>query len=179
MKEIRMHGRGGQGVVKSAQVIVKAVVNSGSYAHFIPFFGVERKGSPVFGFLRIDDQDIRLKCQVYEPEVLLIYDESLLSIPTTFEGMREGCTVIINTTADISTLNIPAHADTVATIDASGIALREIGRNIPNTSILGAFAKITGLVDWEGMQKEIQATFGDKNLNAAKAAYDAVKVVKG
>lgn len=179
MKEIRMHGRGGQGVVKSAQVIVKAVVNGGGYAHFIPFFGVERKGSPVFGFLRIDDSDIRLKCQVYEPEVLLIYDDSLLAMPSTFEGMREGCTVIINTTADISTMNIPAHAGVVAFVDASGIALNEIGRNIPNTSMLGAFAKITEIVNWEGMQKEIQATFGDKNLKAAQVAYEAVKVVRG
>lgn len=179
MKEIRMHGRGGQGVVKSAQIIVKTVVNSGGYAHFIPFFGVERKGSPVFGFLRIDDSDIKLKCQVYEPEVLLIYDDSLLGMPSTFDGMREGCTVIINTNADASELKVPAAAGTLALVDASGIAMSEIGRNIPNTSMLGAFAKVTGLADWDGLQKEIGAAFGDKNLKAAQAAYDAVKVVKG
>lgn len=179
MKEIRMHGRGGQGVVKSAQVIVKSVVNTGGYSHFIPFFGVERKGSPVFGFLRIDDKDIRVKCQVYEPEVLLVYDDTLLPMPTTFAGMRDGCIVIINTTKPLSELNIPANAGVVALVDASGIAIKEVGRNIPNSAILGAFAKVAKLVDWDALQKEIEATFGAKNVNAAKAAYDSVKIVKG
>ena len=140
MKEIRMHGRGGQGVVKSAQVIVKAVVNTGGYAHFIPFFGVERKGSPVFGFLRVDDREIRQKCQVYEPEVLLIYDDTLLGLPGTFSGMKEGCAVLINTRRGLDELGLAdtlSKASLVATVDASGIAMREIGRNIPNTAMLG------------------------------------------
>lgn len=178
MKEIRMHGRGGQGVVKSAQIIVKSVVECGGYAHFIPFFGVERKGSPVFGFLRIDDKDIRLKCQVYEPEILLIYDDTLLTMPATFSGMRDGCTVIVNTTKELSELGIPENAGTVALVDASGIALRDIGRNIPNTAMLGAFAKITGLVNWNEMKGLIEASFGTKNSKAAESAYGSVKAAK-
>ena len=178
MKEIRMHGRGGQGVVKSAQLIVKSVVNTGGFAHFIPFFGVERKGSPVFGFLRIDDKDIRQKCQVYEPEILLIYDDTLLDMPQTYAGMLAGCTVIINTSRCLDELTIPDAAGTVALVDASGIAQKEIGRNIPNTAMLGAFAKITGLADWQSLQTEVDAGFGGKNLKAAQAAYDSVEIVK-
>lgn len=178
MKEIRMHGRGGQGVVKSAQIIVKTVVQCGGYAHFIPFFGVERKGSPVFGYLRIDDKDIRLKCQVYEPEVLLIYDDSLLSMPATFSGMREGCTVIINTAKELAELGVPDKAGTVALVDASGISTRDIGRNIPNTAMLGAFAKVTNLVDWNELKGVIEDAFGAKNSLAAESAYNSVKLAK-
>ena len=181
MKEIRMHGRGGQGVVKSAQVIVQTVVASGKYAHFIPFFGVERKGSPVYGFLRIDDQDIKLKCQVYEPEILMILDDTLLDMKATFEGLRPGGTIILNTTKSQDQLNLPETGGQLALVDATCIALEQLGRNIPNTAMLGAFAKATGLVDWDGLQNQIQIAFGEKNVKAAQAAYEmvAVKPFKG
>lgn len=179
MKEIRMHGRGGQGVVKSAQIVVKSVVNTGGFAHFIPFFGVERKGSPVFGFLRIDDQDIRQKCQVYEPEILLIYDDTLLDMPQTYAGMLDGCTVIINTSRCLDELAIPAKAGTVALVDASGISQEVIGRNIPNTAMLGAFAKVCGLVDWSTLKNEIEASFDARNSASAQKAWDSVQIVKG
>lgn len=97
MKELRFHGRGGQGVVKAAQIIVSAVVDTGKYGQFIPFFGVERKGSPVFGFLRVDDKDIRIKTQVYTPEILVVFDDTLLPMEKTFEGLQENGVVIINT----------------------------------------------------------------------------------
>ena len=176
MKEIRMHGRGGQGVVKSAQVIVQTVVADGKYAHFIPFFGVERKGSPVYGFLRIDDQDIRLKCQVYEPEILIILDDTLLEMKATFEGLRPGGTVIINTAKPLDQLPLPNQTGSVALVDATAIALERLGRNIPNTAMLGAFAKVTGLVDWPGLQKHIETAFGAQNVQAALTAYETVAV---
>lgn len=179
MKEIRMHGRGGQGVVKSAQIVVKSVVNTGGFAHFIPFFGVERKGSPVFGFLRIDDKDIRQKCQVYEPEILLIYDDTLLDMPQTYAGMLDGCTVIINTSRCLDELTIPGNAGTVALVDASGIAQELVGRNIPNSAMLGAFAKVCGLVDWATLKKEIEVSFDARNSASAQKAWDSVQIVKG
>ncbi|MDR1125058.1 MAG: 2-oxoacid:acceptor oxidoreductase family protein [Deltaproteobacteria bacterium] len=178
MKEIRMHGRGGQGVVKSAQIVVKAVVNSGGFAHFIPFFGVERKGSPVFGFLRIDERGIRQKCQVYEPEILLIYDDTLLDMPQTYAGMLDGCTVIINTSRRLDELAVPGRAGAVALVDASGISRAVIGRNIPNTAMLGAFAKVCGLVDWPALKNEIEASFDARNSASAREAWDSVQIVK-
>ena len=123
MKEIRFHGRGGQGVVKSAQIIVQTVVESGLYGQFIPFFGVERKGSPVFGFLRIDNSDIKVKCQVYNPEVLMIFDDTLLKMPQTFAGLEDNAIVIINTTKNIDELNLPDLNMRIYTVDATGIAL--------------------------------------------------------
>jgi 2-oxoacid:acceptor oxidoreductase gamma subunit (pyruvate/2-ketoisovalerate family) len=177
MKEIRFHGRGGQGVVKSAQTIVQTVVNTGSYAQFIPFFGVERKGSPVYGFLRIDEKDIRLKTQVYDPEVLMVLDDSLLDMKQTFMGLKDESTVIINTTKPLSELNIPPQAKYVYTVDATKIAKDQTGRNIPNTAMLGAFVKATELVDWEMMKKDITENFGEANCHAAEMAYEQVTCI--
>jgi len=177
MKEIRFHGRGGQGVVKSAQTIVQAIVETGSYAHFIPFFGVERRGSPVFGFLRIDDKDIRIKTQVYEPEVLVIMDDSLIGMNQTFQGITDECKIIINTNKPIEELNIPSKAKEVYAVNATKIALENIKVNIPNTAMLGAFAKVTELVEWNALKKQIKENFGKSNVTAAKIAYDQVKCI--
>ena len=96
MQEIRLHGRGGQGLVKASHIVVRTAVETGHYGQFIPFFGVERKGSPVFGFLRLAEEPIRRKTQVYTPDVLIILDDTLIHLPATYAGLREGGTVIIN-----------------------------------------------------------------------------------
>ncbi|MDR2826283.1 MAG: 2-oxoacid:acceptor oxidoreductase family protein [Deltaproteobacteria bacterium] len=178
MKEIRIHGRGGQGVVKAAQLVVQSVVDMGGYAHFIPFFGVERKGSPVYGFLRINDADIRIKCQVYEPDVLLIFDDSLLGAPQTFEGLRDGSVIIINTNKRLDALKLPPNAGTVGLVDATKIALEILELNVPNTAMLGAFAKVTGLVDWQSLCEHVDVMFGAKNRNAVQCAYDNTVITK-
>lgn len=97
MKEIRLHGRGGQGVVKSSHLIVETVVNDGGFAQFIPFFGVERKGSPVFGYLRIDSRPIRMNTQIYEPGLVMVFDDTLLDHAQTFAGLKDGGIIILNT----------------------------------------------------------------------------------
>jgi len=178
MKEIRLHGRGGQGVVKSSQIVVKAAVDAGSFGQFIPFFGVERKGSPVYGYLRLDSQAIRRKMQVYEPEILLIFDDTLISMEETYAGVRENSLVVINTKLPIDKLMLPSAVSEVAALDATGIALETIGRSIPNTAMLGAFAKAAGLVDKDILFKEISSTFGEKNMEAAKTAYEKVSITK-
>lgn len=170
MKEIRLHGRGGQGVVKAAQIIVKTAVETGKHAHFIPFFGVERKGSPVYGFLRIDDKPIRVNMQVYTPEILLVFDDTLPH-EGTYQGLQEGGIVIINTKKPLEELGLPKEARKVVTVDATGISMKLFGKNIPNTAMLGAFAKGSGIVDTEILYRYITETFGEKNTEAAKAAF--------
>ncbi len=179
MKEIRLHGRGGQGVVKASQLVVKAAVAEGGYGQFIPFFGVERKGSPVFGYLRLSDAPIRRKMQIYEPDILVIMDDTLVTLPATYDGLKDGGIVIINSKKTAAELDIPKQAGLVAAVDATGISEELFGRNIPNTSVLGAFAKVTGLVDKEVLFDEIAETFGEKNREAAMRAYDEVKILKG
>lgn len=178
MKEIRLHGRGGQGVVKASHIVVKAAVGSGTHGQFIPFFGVERKGSPVFGFLRLSNEPIRRKTQVYEPDILIIFDDTLVKLPATYAGLKTGGTVIINSTKTAEELGVPAQAGEIAIVDATGISENLFGRNMPNTSMLGALAKVTDLVSKDALFDEIAAAFGEQNRTAAQTAYDSVVITK-
>lgn len=178
MKEIRLHGRGGQGVVKASHIVVKAAVAGNAYGQFIPFFGVERKGSPVFGFLRLSNIPIRRKTQVYNPDILMIFDDTLVHLPATYAGLKEGGTIIINSTKSAGELGIPAQAGEIAIIDASGISEKLFGKNMPNTSMLGALAKVTDLVNRDLLFDEIAAAFGEQNRVAAQIAYDSVVIAK-
>lgn len=179
MRELRFHGKGGQGVVRSAQLIVQSVVENGLYAHFIPSFGVERKGSPVHGFLRLDNKDIKLKSQVYEPDVVVVYDDSLLKLPATFAGLKTDSKVLINTNKSLDELDLPDEAEHVYTVDASNIAKETIKIDIPNTVMLGAYTKVLGDVDWDILQKNILDAFGQANKEAAQKGYNEVKCIKG
>lgn len=179
MKEIRLHGRGGQGVVKASQLIVKAAVMGGLHGQFIPFFGVERKGSPVYGYLRLSRDEIRRKTQIYEPDVIVIMDDSLVGMKETYAGLREGGTVLINTTHPLPALCVPNCAGTVAAVDATGISEKLMGKNLPNTAMLGAFAKAVGLVDRELLFAETESIFGAKNREAAELAYESTVYLKG
>lgn len=176
MQEIRLHGRGGQGLVKASHIVVKTAVGTGHYGQFIPFFGVERKGSPVFGFLRLAEEPIRRKTQVYTPDILVILDDTLLKLPATCAGLKEGGLVVVNTVHDPATLELPPQAGKVAWVDATGIALDKIGRSIPNTAMLGALVRAAGIVDEAALFDNIAAEFGEANRDAAIAAYDAVQI---
>lgn len=176
MKEIRFHGRGGQGVVKAAQILVEAVVAQNKYAHFVPFFGVERKGSPVYGFARIDDKPIRLKTQVYDPNSVIILDDTLLNTVPVFSGLKEDGIVVLNSKLIKDHITIPDTVKTLGVVDATEIALTTIDRDIPNTAMLGAFAKVTGYVDFDILLDKISNKFGQKNADAALKAYNFAKV---
>lgn len=172
MKEIRLQGRGGQGVVKASQLVVEAAVAQHLYGQAIPFFGVERKGSPVFGYLRLSDHPIRRKMQVYEPDILLIFDDSLLAAEGAFDGLKAGGTVIINTEKKRDELHIPAQAGPVWLVNATAIAEELLGRNMPNTAMLGAFVKAVSLVGKDVLFEKIEKAFGTANKEAAARAYD-------
>jgi 2-oxoacid:acceptor oxidoreductase gamma subunit (pyruvate/2-ketoisovalerate family) len=176
MKEIRFHGRGGQGVVKAAHLIVDSAVQEGKYAHFIPFFGVERKGSPVFGYARISDEAINVKDMVYKPNCVIVMDDTLLGSIPVFDGLKEDGIFIINSKKSPQELNFPASVKKAAIVDASKIALETLGRNIPNTAMLGAFVKATEWITLDHVVENIDKLFGGKNTDAAKKAYDEVKI---
>lgn len=116
--------------------------------------------------------------QVYEPDIVMVLDDSLTMMPSTYEGLKEGGTIIMNTVKPPKELKIPQQAGQIALVDAAGISEEFLGRNIPNTAMLGAFAKITGLVDREILFREIEASFGDENRRAAEAAYDKTESVE-
>ena len=180
MKQIRIHGRGGQGVVTAAELIAIAAFADGKEAQAFPSFGVERTGAPIESFARIDDKLIRIREHVYKPDVLIVQDPSLLSTIDITKGAGEKTLVIINTTKSKNELKINLPEKNIYAVDATKIALEIIGKNIVNTVILGAFARATGLVSLGGLKKAITEKFFDKgkeiinkNIEAVTKAYNS------
>jgi 2-oxoacid:acceptor oxidoreductase gamma subunit (pyruvate/2-ketoisovalerate family) len=176
VKEVRLHGRGGQGLVKAAHIIVKAAVDAGKYATFIPFFGVERKGSPVYGYLRLDDKPIRLKTQVYHPDCVVVLDDSLLDEIDVFEGMKPDGILVINTPHPASEARVPESVTAVGALNATDIALEHLHRNIPNTVMLGAFCRTTGWLPVENIAHCVEEEFGAANSTACHSGYERTEI---
>lgn len=182
MYQIRIHGRGGQGVVTAAELIAIAAFFEGHVAQAFPSFGVERTGAPIEAFARIDDKPIRTREHIYKPNLLIIQDSTLLSAIDVTKGCDKDTLAIINTSALKNDLKINLPLDNIHTIDATAIALEEIGKNIVNTVILGAFAKNSGLVSLKSLQKAIKQKFSEKgqeiinkNIKAIERAYNLSK----
>jgi len=178
MIQIRLHGRGGQGVVTAAELIAISAFYQGKESQAFPSFGVERTGAPIEAFARIDDSLIRTREHVYKPDVLIIQDPTLLGTVDVTKGCNNKTKVIINTTKSKNEININLPPENIYTLDATKIALEELGRNIVNTVILGAFAKVTGLVSIESLKKAIEEKFKpkgpelvNKNIKAIERAY--------
>ncbi|RLG25506.1 pyruvate ferredoxin oxidoreductase [Methanosarcinales archaeon] len=178
MKEIRIHGRGGQGSVTAAELLAVAAFEDGKYSQAFPSFGVERRGAPVVAFTRIDDKPIRIRSQVYEPDYVVVQDATLIDVVDVAGGIKKDGLIIINTETGSEKLkDIPAK---VMAIDATKIAMDVIGRPIVNTVLLGAFAGATGEIRLESIKKAVGERFsgkvGEKNVAAVDAAYKAMEV---
>lgn len=183
MFQVRIHGRGGQGVVTAAEILSVAAFLKGKYAQAFPTFGSERMGAPVTAFCRIDDKPIRLREPVSEPDALIIQDATLLTHVPVFSGLIDSGYVLINSSRSFAELRIAEviarlPADHCCTLPATQLALEHVGRPIPNAALLGAFAGMTGLVDIESIAAAITSKFsgktGEKNVAAARAAYRLV-----
>ena len=177
MKEIRLHGRGGQGAVTAAELIAIAAFEDKKFSQAFPAFGVERRGAPVMAFARIADQPIRVRSQIYEPDYIIVQDVTLLEVVDVAGGLKPDGKIMINTDRPKENLGLDTEAE-IVTIDATTIALKELGRPIVNTTMLGAFCGATGEVSLESLNKAILDRFtgalGDKNLKAIKTAYEMV-----
>ena len=177
MRELRIHGRGGQGSVTAAELIATAAFTGGVYSQAFPAFGVERRGAPVQAFVRFSDKKIRLRSQVYEPDYIIVQDSTIIRDVDVFAGMSEGGIAIINTEKNIES-KIPDGVKSII-IDATKIAIEEIGRPITNTTLMGAFAAASGEITIEALEGAINDRFSGKlaetNINAAIRAYNLVK----
>jgi pyruvate ferredoxin oxidoreductase gamma subunit len=177
LKEIRFHGRGGQGAVTAAELIAIAAFEDKKYSQAFPAFGVERRGAPVMAFARIANEPIRVRSQIYEPDYVIVQDVTLLDVVDVASGLKPEGKIIINTDRNVKDLKLKTKAK-VVTIDATKIALEKLGRPIVNTTMLGAFCGATGEVSLESINKAISERFagslGEKNLNAIKTAYEGV-----
>jgi len=126
MKEIRIHGRGGQGSVTAAELLAQAAFKDGMYSQAFPAFGVERRGAPVQAFCRIDDKKIRTRAQIYYPDVIIVQDSTLLEVVDVFSGLKEDGKAVINTKFEAEDLDID-HPATIITVDATGLAIQHLG----------------------------------------------------
>jgi pyruvate ferredoxin oxidoreductase alpha subunit len=182
MFEIRIHGRGGQGVVTAAELLSAAAFAEGRHAQAFPSFGSERTGAPVVSFCRIDDKPIRVREPVMRPDVLIIQDPTLLHQVSVFEGADERALLLINSARPAAELGIGEFTGrlgpaAVLTVPATELAQQHVGRPVPNAALLGAFAAMTGLVSIESVVAAISDRFAnpvaERNAAAARAAYSA------
>ena len=175
MKEIRFHGRGGQGVVTSANLLAMAAFKEGKFCQAFPFFGTERRGAPVVAFCRIDDKFIRTREQVYNPDYVVVLDPTLLKVIDVAKGLKEDGMLIINSNKEVE---LDTRA-TVKRVDATKIALDVIGRPFVNAPMIGAFIGATNLVKLDSLIEAIKERFSEeiakKNIEAVKKAYEEVK----
>lgn len=184
MFQIRIHGRGGQGVVTAAELLSLAGFLEGKHAQAFPSFGSERMGAPLMAFCRIDQKPIRLREPVMRPDALIIQDPTLLHQVDLFEGLDSDGYVLLNSTRSLQELGLAEFAGKFPeghcrTVPASELAMQHVGRPLPNAALLGGFAAVTGILQMESVASAIRSRFpakiADANIAAARAAYDAIR----
>ena len=182
MIEIRFHGRGGQGAVSSAELLALAAIEEGKYAQAFPSFGPERRGAPVLAFCRISDQPIRMRDNIYEPDLVVVLDASLLKIVNVGAGLKPDG-ILITTSKDSADkvkedLKIKNR---IGVVDAVKIAREVLGLPITNTTMLGSLVKASGLVRKESFLPPFKERFGriaEKNISAFERAYQETILIQ-
>jgi 2-oxoacid:acceptor oxidoreductase gamma subunit (pyruvate/2-ketoisovalerate family) len=179
--EVRWHGRGGQGAWTASELLARAAIAEGKYIQSFPEFGPERMGAPVTAFTRISTEPIRIHCAVYNPDIVAVLDPTLLKTVNVADGLdEEGGNIIVNTKenpAEVRKL-LRSNAGKLWTVEASEISLKILGLPITNTAMLGAVARVTGIVSLETVEKMINERFRSdvaaKNFAVVKEAYQGV-----
>ena len=183
MFQIRVHGRGGQGVVTAAELLSVAAFSQARHAQAFPSFGSERTGAPVVAFCRIDDVPIRLREPILDPDAVIVQDPTLLHQVDVFSGLRPDGYVLLNSTRTwaehgLTDLVRGLPAGHARIIPASALALAHVHRPVPNAALLGGFAALTGLMSLTSVERAIAARFparvADGNIEAARAAFQDV-----
>lgn len=184
MFQVRIHGRGGQGVVSAAEMLSIAGFLEGKHTQAFPSFGSERMGAPVMAFCRIDDKEIRLREPVMAPDALIIQDTTLLHQVNLFEGVSDHGYVLINSTRNPSQLGLEEFFNDhpkiqVLAVPASQLAQEHVGRPLPNAALLGGFAALTGVIQFASVASAIETKFSGRiatgNIAAARAAFELVE----
>ncbi|MGD0318694.1 MAG: 2-oxoacid:acceptor oxidoreductase family protein [Nitrososphaerales archaeon] len=182
MKEVRFHGRGGQGVVSAAQMLADAAVLEGKYVQAFPEFGAERSGAPIAAYARFSDGPIEIHSFIRNPDVVVVVDKSMAYFKSTTSGLAVGGYHICNYDGPPSELRARLGLDSsvkVLALDATGIAMKSLGKDFPNTPMLGALLKATELVGFESLSKVLGERFkgavGAGNAAALKLGYEGVK----
>jgi pyruvate ferredoxin oxidoreductase gamma subunit len=185
LTEIRWHGRGGQGVVTAGKLLAETAMGAGQYFQAFPDYGPERMGAPIRAFTRLSSGPITIHSQIEEPDVVLVLDPTLLGVVPVAEGLKEQGTLLVNTAMSPAQVREATGFKTgkVFTVDASHIAIDEMGREITNTPMIGAFARATGIFDIDDLAEQLRAWFGKKiaqemieaNVRALRRAAEEVQ----
>ena len=184
MLQVRIHGRGGQGVVTAAEMLSIAAFDEGRHAQAFPSFGSERTGAPVVAFCRIADREIRVREPIMEPDAVIVQDPTLLHQIDVFGGLKPDGYVLINTNKPLESLGLAEFLkgrppERVCTLPATDIALKHVGRPVPNVPLLSGFAALSGLIRLESVERAIREKFSGKvaegNIAAATEAFEAVR----
>jgi pyruvate ferredoxin oxidoreductase gamma subunit len=183
MFQVRIHGRGGQGVVTAAEMLSIAAFEEGRHAQAFPSFGSERTGAPVVAFCRIADKEIRLREPIMEPDAIIIQDPTLLHQVDVFAGLKKDGYILINTTKTFEQLGLGDfvrdwHPERLCTVSATELSLKHVGRPVPNVPLLGGFAAVSSIIKLESVAMAIRDKFSGKvadgNIAAATEAYNIV-----
>ena len=186
LTEIRWHARAGQGAVTASRLVAETAMDDGQYFQSMPEFGAERQGAPLRAFTRISPDPIEIHNNILNPDIVIVLDETLLPTIDVCEGMKEDGILLINTrmtpeeVREVS-VEVPAGVQ-VRTVDASNIAVETIGRDIPNTPIAGALAKVTNVINVDSLKKYVKNSFAEKfpekvvegNIASIDRAYEEV-----
>jgi len=181
LKEVRFHGRGGQGAWTASLLLAQAALKEEKYIQSFPAFGPERAGAPITAFTRISNEKIQLHSSIYEPDVVAVLDPTLLG-PAVSKGIQKGTKLIVNTNESADAVREKLGLKNVETwtVDATTLALDVLGRPITNTAMLGTLVKATGVVKLESLIKVIKTRFegkiGELNADLVKKAYEEAKM---
>ena len=187
MIEIRWHGRGGQGAKTASLLLADAAFNTGKYIQGFPEYGPERMGSPITAYNRISDTPIRIHSNIYEPDYVVVVDDSLIGAVDVTSGLKDNGAIVINTNEDIDSLRkkLNGFSGKIYTIDASKISLECLKANFPNTAMLAAVVNITKIMSKEELVDNMKDAFSHKfakkpeviepNMEALLRGYDEIK----
>jgi len=183
--EIRWHARGGQGAKTAATLVALVALEEGKHSQGFPEYGPERMGAPIRGFTRISSNEIRLHCPIEHPDVVVILDETLIGTAPTTDGATPDTLFLVNSSGDPAAMRkkLGLKDGKVYCVDATKISLDEIGRDIPNTPMIGALIRITNCISMDAMKTDIEhkflKKFGERivqgNVRAVQRAYEEVK----
>lgn len=180
MIEMRFHGRGGQGAVTSAELVAQAAIDTGKFATAFPSFGPERRGAPVVAFARLDEKPVRIRSKVYNPDVVIVLDPSLLEIANPTEGLGKDGILVINSAEGPEAIRKQiSFKGRLAVTDATKIAREVIGLSITNTTMIGALVKATEAVTVDSLIEPFKRRFGKiaaRNIEAMKRAFEETKI---
>ena len=180
MIEVWAQGRGGQGAVTSVELLALAAIEEGKYAQGFPAFGPERRGAPVMAYNRVSEKPIKIRSGIYQPDVVVVLDPSLVGLVNVTEGLKSNGLLVINTSKPAKEIRDKLkYTGKLATVDATHIAREELGVPIANTTMIGAVLKTTNILKFESLNAPIEERFGRiafKNKNALKRAYNEVKM---